>query len=317
VNSGAAVTHELRKALHDRHTMCKRSISVGVAWTAIEVLREALPETVDIISSSADHNTQQQQDWYDPSNSDSNGNNNASQGIDRREKAQHARYNELHPTTVADTGAVLHSNHTRYTCKLTLHYAYQRFGLSDGVLELHCVFVVGRYAQLIVLILYVLHAVHVCMHVYPLLYSGVSRVHHEPFYQHLHMPLPQLYIAAGGCKNILQTSSNTATVSTAETEHPSTESALIVTSQQKLIKTATTSDSGINTVAGAVGSIVRVAINRVLQQSSLQDAIRRSSASGFGIRRKKSIYDEHVSATFKDKSLTMHTTALMLIIKTG
>jgi hypothetical protein len=308
VNGGAAVTNELRKALHDRHTMCKRSISVGVAWTAIEVLRETLPETVDIISSSADHDTQQQ-DWYDPSNSDSNGIDNASNAIEKAEKAEHARYNELHPTTVADTGAALHSYHTRYTCTLTLHYAYQRFGLLDGVLALHCVVVVGGYAQLIVLILYVLHVVHVCMHVYPLLYSGVSRVHHEPSYHHLHMPLPKLYIAAGGCKNILQTSSNTATVSTAEAEHPSTDSALIVTSQQKLIKTTTSSDSAISTVAGAVGSIVKVALSRVLQQSSLQDAMRRSSASSFGIRRKKTIYDEHVSATFKDKSLTMHSTA--------
>jgi hypothetical protein len=124
VNSGAAVTHELRKALHDRHTMCKRSISVGVAWTAIEVLRETLPESIDNDSSNTDHNTQQQQDWYDPTNSDTSGNNNVSFALDRTEKAEHARYTELHLTTVADTGAVLHSNHTRYTCTLYTNDLY-------------------------------------------------------------------------------------------------------------------------------------------------------------------------------------------------
>jgi hypothetical protein len=132
--------------------------------------------------------------------------------------------------------------------------------------------------------------------------SKLARVHHEPSYHHLHMPLPELYVAAGGSRNALHNSSNIRTTSTAEAEHNNTNSALTVKAQQKLINTTANSDSSINTVAGAVGSIVRVALNRVLQQSSLQDAMRRNSASSFGIRRKKSIYDEHVSSTFRDMS---------------
>jgi hypothetical protein len=126
VNSGAAVTHALRKALHDRHTVCKRSVSVGVAWTAIEVLRETLPDTTDI-SKATDHAILQQ-DWYDPSNSntnsnsDSNGNDN-SIVIDKTEKAEHARYNELHSTAAAAATETLHTQRTRY---ITLHcYTYK------------------------------------------------------------------------------------------------------------------------------------------------------------------------------------------------
>ena len=109
------------------------------------------------------------------------------------------------------------------------------------------------------------------------------------------MPLPELYIAAGGCRSSLQNTSHT-TISSSETGHITTNTALAVTSQQKSINTtATTASSSINSVAGAVGSIVKVAVDRVLQQYTLHDAMRRSSTAGFGKRRKKSIYDEHVS----------------------
>ncbi len=134
--------------------------------------------------------------------------------------------------------------------------------------------------------------------------SNVARVHHEPSYHHLHMPLPELYIAAGGSRTTLHNSSNITagstlfSFSTTSCNVTTTNVALAVPSQQKLMNataTTSTSSSGINTVAGVVTSIVRVAVDRVLQQCSLHDAIRRGSASGFGIRRKKSVYDEHVS----------------------
>ncbi len=128
MDSGAAVMYELRKALRDRHTMYKRSMSVGVAWTAIEVLRETLPETIDTSNSSAEHKIQQQQDWYDPSYSDSNDNHNASSTIDRTEKAEHARYSEIHPTTAADATS-LHNKHTRYTHQLYYCYIYNDVAL--------------------------------------------------------------------------------------------------------------------------------------------------------------------------------------------